>query len=689
MPIKFNSFDKIVIIACLIVIAFCSVYLMDFNYFQDKRNGGEKIGQIKINGQDVRKKINSEYFWQNITGLNQIYHGDSYYAGKKSNATIELDDGTTLQLKENSSVRFINRKNKISIDIVFGQVRVSAATKAITINDCSKEIQIESSKDSSFDVAKGQECGDVKINVNTGRIKMANQIADANIKVNLGTLGQSPLQKAFKFLDRPHNVKGHIQMTTTGGLELVAGWDPMKKASEYEIEVSPDADMKKDTKNYRIKTNQLIVPDVGVEKLYYRVRGNASPENPGEFGSVTTAVVKESLEPPQIQASELKLTSPSELSLNLSWLPAAKAAQYHVEVSESPDFTKPISQDLQTNTAQFVNLNQEMVYFRIRSENKFVKSRFSETTKVALTKENLAVPVVKSKGFEVLSQNELALNFNWKPVEKSNLYQVEVSETADFSKPIVQVVKKPAARFTGLAQTAVYVRVRAENNFSKGKYSEPLLSEFSFNSQSKGQTVTDRCNVLKTEDAGSKKDFEVDWQPVPLASEYKVKVIDKKKANEVSQAQTRKPAGTITLPACGEYEVNVEAFDKSGRKISSEFNATKISYKSTLYLLKPIITEAQKSLNIFFQKGEGRFVWLKWIAEVKPDSFFKVEMATNSAFTENQKTYNVRDNKLLLKSVFQADKYFWRVREQKSGLLSEWSDVAQIKILTKNSDANK
>ena len=88
MAIKFNSFDKIVIIACLIVIAFCSVYLMDFNYFQDKRNGGEKIGQIKINGQDVRKKINSEYFWQNIKGLNQIYHGDSYYAGKKSNATI-------------------------------------------------------------------------------------------------------------------------------------------------------------------------------------------------------------------------------------------------------------------------------------------------------------------------------------------------------------------------------------------------------------------------------------------------------------------------------------------------------------------------------------------------------------------------------------------------------------------------
>lgn len=689
MAIKFNSFDKIVIIVCLIVIAFSSIYLMDFNYFHDNRNGGEKIGQIKINGQDVRKKINSEYFWQNITGLNQIFHGDSYYAGKKSNATIELDDGTTLQLKENSSVRFNNRKNKISIDIVFGQVRVSAATKAITINDCSKEIQIESSKDSSFDVAKGQECGDVKINVNSGRIKMANQIADANIKVNLSTLGQSPLQKTFKFLDRPHNVKGHIQMAAAGGLELVAAWDPMKKATEYEVEVSPEADMKKDAKNYRIKANQLIVPDVGVEKLYYRIRGNASPENPGEFGGVTVAIVEESLEPPQIQTSELKLISPTELSLNLNWLPLAKAAQYHVEVSESPDFTKPISQDSQTATAQFANLTKETLYFRVRSENKFVKSRFSETTKVVLTKENLAVPIVKTKGFEVLSQDELALNLNWKPIEKSNQYQIEVSETSDFAKPVVQVVKKPAARFTGLAQTAVYVRVRAENKFTKGRYSEPLLSEFSYEGQSNGHTVSDRCNVLKTEDAGSKKDFEVDWQPVPLASEYKVKVIDKKKANEISQAQTRKPAGTITVPACGEYDVNVEAFDKSGRKISSEFNATQISYKATLYLLKPVITEAHKSLNIFFQKGEGRFVWLKWVAEVKPDSFFKVEMATNSSFTENQKSYNVRDNKLLLKSIFQADKYFWRVREQKKGLLSEWSDVAQIKILTKNSDVNK
>ena len=689
MAVKFNSFDRIIIIACLIVIALCSFYLMDFNYFQDKRNGLEKIGQIKINGQDVRKKINSEYFWQNITGLNQIFHGDSYFAGKKSNATIELDDGTTLQLKENSSVKFNNQKNKISIDIVFGQVRVSAATKAITINDCNKEIQIESSKDSSFDVAKGRECGDVKINVNSGRIKMANQIADANIKVNLGTLGQSPLQKAFRFLDRPHNVKGHIQIAAAGGLEFVAAWDPMKKATEYEVEVSPDADLKKDSKNYRIKTNQLIVPDIGVEKIYYRVRGNASPENPGEFGSVNAAVVKESLEPPQIQTAELKPSSPSELSLNLNWLPSSKATQYHVEVSESPEFNKPITQDVQTPVVQFTNLTQEMLYFRVRSENKFVKSRFSETTKIAITRENLAVPIVKSKGFEILSQDELALNLNWKPIEKSNQYQIEVSETADFAKPVVQVVKKPAARFTGLAQAAVYVRVRAENKFTKGKYSEPLLSEFSYQGQSKGNALSDRCNVLKTEDTGSKKDFKVDWQPVPLASEYKVKVIDNKKANEVAQTQTRKPAGTITVPACGEYDVNVEAFDKSGRKISSEFNATKISYKATLYLLKPIITEAQKSLNIFFQKGEGRFVWLKWLAEVKPDSFYKVEMATNSAFTENQISYNVRDNKLLLKSVFQADKYFWRVREQKNGLFSEWSDVAQIKILTKNSDASK
>lgn len=688
MVIKFKFIDKIIIFACIVVMAICWVFLSDLNYLRDNRNDSEKIGRININkGQDVRKKIGSDYFWQNIKGLNNIYNGDSFYSGKSSSAVIDLDDGTTLQLKENSSIKFNNKKNKLSIDIVFGQVRVNAKTKSVTINDCSKDIQIDS-LNASFDIEKGTECGDVQIKVKTGRIKLANQIMDTNSKTeSLNLKNRASLDRVLKFMDRPQNVKAYIRMSAEGGLEFAASWDLMTKAADYELEISPDPELKIDMKNYHVKTNSFILPNVVTEQLYYRLRANASDEKLGEFGAVSLAVVKESLETPQIQNTELKTASHKDLSLSLNWLPLVKASQYHVEISDTPDFAKIIEQEVKEARTSFSGLEKTALYVRARAENKYAKSKFSEPVYVTLTKENIPPPQIKSTDFETMGQDELALNLNLQPQDKISQYQVEISETPDFIKPLAQIVKKPSARFSDLQQTAMYVRARAENKFGKSNFSEPILAAFKYEAQSNPDKIlSDECKVLNHTDTGLKKDFTVDWQPVPMAQEYTVKIMDNKKSSQVSQVRTRGPASTVTIPACGEYDINVEAFDKGGRKISSEFNATKIIYKTTLVLLKPIISDAQKNLNIFFQKGEGRFVWLKWLATVKPDSLYRVEMATDINFTENYKKFDVKDNKLLLKSTFQNDTYFWRVREQKPSLFSEWSETAQIKINVKNPD---
>lgn len=605
MEIKFKFIDKIIILISLVVIAVCWAFLSDLNYLHDIKNNGEKIGQITIKGQDVRKKVSSEYFWQNIKGQNNIYNGDSFYAGKNSSAIVDLDDGSTLQIKENSSVKFNNKQSKLSIDIVFGQVKVNAKSKFITVNDCNKDVHIES-LGASFDIDKGRECGDMQIKVKKGRIKMANQLVDADTRMALNAVNNSPsLEKVFKFMDRPQNVKAHIQMAGSGELEFVASWDSVTKASEYELEISSDPTMNSDKKNYHVKENNIILRKIGAERLYYRLRANASESSLGEFSDVDVAVVKESLDAPQLQATELSVLSHNELALSLNWLPAAKASQYQVEISQTADFTKTSVQVVKGFSTKFSGLDQTAVYVRVRAENNFAKSEFSRPVFVTLNKERMSSPQILTADLKMSGQNELALNIDWLPLDKISQYQVEISETPDFIKPIVQVVSVPGVKFSGLKQAALYARVRAENKFIKSDFSEPILVTFKYDAHDNSNKIlSSECTVLNDKEVGSKKDFIVNWQPVPLAQEYTVKVIDNKKSSQVSRMQTRNPASTVTVPACGEYDVQVAAYDKGGRKISSEFKASKIIYKKTIKLLDPVVSEKQKNIDVFFQLEE-------------------------------------------------------------------------------------
>lgn len=679
---KLKLQDKIILICSIVVIAICWFFILNLGYISDLSKENPNIGRARISGPNVRKKEGSEYFWKNIKDSSGIYNGDSYFVGKGSAADIKFNDGSSLKLKENSLVKFDNTKNRLFVDIVFGQVLVDSKFKAISIKDCGKDIQIDS-KNAVFDINKGKECGDLKINVKSGEVKFGDNLVAANTNLNIHKYSsEATLDKVIKFIQRPRNVKGLIRIGGAGGLEFLANWDPVKSANEYELEISPDFKMQGSSLKFTVKTNSFVLPDAKMEKIYYRIRANESTENKGAFGPVETAEVRESLAIPKIETTGFEAPAPGVLSFNLNWLPVEKASQYRIELSPTLDFSKLQTQSVTELKAKFSDIGYAEMYVRLRAENKYAQSEYSQPQHVSL---KLAAPKIKMTYFEATAQNKLALNLNWLPVEKASQYRIEISETADFLNAQSQTIKALKTKFQSLGFTEVYVRARAENRNVNSDYSKP--QRVSFNYEAKAPTdkvLFTKCIVQNRNESGPKKDFVVNWEPVPMADKYSLKIINNKNINQVDTAQSRGPASEITLPACGEYNIKVEAFDKSGRKISSEFNAAKIIYKSTLDLLKPTISATQKNLNIFFQKGLGRFIWLSWRSELKAGSDFIVEVAADVGFKTNYMRYKVRDNKLMLNKKLQSGQYFWRVREQNAELFSEWSDVARIKINADN-----
>lgn len=588
MSNKLKSQDKLILLLCFAVIAICSLLILNPDYLAKSDGEGQKIGSLHVDGSEVRKKISSEYFWQNIMGTNDLRYGDAVFTGNSSTALVEFEDGSSLKLNENSLVKFQNKKNGLSLDLAFGRVQVDSNSKFITITDCGKVMQVESNS-AKFDINKGRECGDVQFVVKSGSVKVANKLVEANTKFNLSASSSaSSLDKLIKLIERPRNLKARIQRLKSGEFEFIANWDPVTKAKDYELEISTDAELKTEKKSYLVKVNSASLP-VSATKIYYRLRANESAEPAGEFSYIESAEFVESMLAPQIKKTKFDTQGLNKLTLRLGWLPSDNASKYHVEISDSADF-----KDVQAQTVEGVE-----------------------------------------------------------------------------------------ARFLNLDRTAVYARVRAESPYGKSEYSVPILASFKYEVlNSKDKVLSKKCMVNSYTEAGPTEEFNVDWLPVPMAKDYLVKIVDQKKSIAVSRFQSRGPASSVTIPGCGEYDIQVEAYDKAGRKISSEFNATKIIYNTTLALMKPILSDSAKNMNIFVQKGVGRFVWLKWRAEKRAGSFYKLEIATDEDFKTNYKQFGVKDNKLLLKSEFKTGQYFWRVRQQNSELTSEWSETGKVKVTT-------
>ena len=776
---KLKAKDKLILFFCLSIIALCWFLIFNLDYIRKSENDNVRIGKVKAKGQDVRKKIGSEYFWNNITGSSGIHRGDSLFAGEKSSALIEFDNGDSLTLKENSLVKFENKKDTLSIDISFGQMQVVSKTKFITVKDCGKDILIEA-ENANFGIDKGRDCGDVQIKVKSGEVKLENKLISSKSDIQTIKLKQPKteisVEKIVKVLERPRNIKAHIQLEKNNKLNFIANWDTVQKATQYELELSPDSNLQTETQTFVTKDNKFILENIKSEFLYYRLRANESPENTGIYSPIAKAVIKEI---PQNLKGHIQLTKNNELefistwdsiqntkeyeieissdpqmlvdkqkhismnnNLNLinikseklyyrvrankssddkgiyspiavantkysprnihahiqllknnknnelefiaNWDPVEKAQNYEIEISPDQLMQNEIEKHLTTtNSFQLQNIKHETLYYRVRANESAEEVGVFSEKAIATVKESLVPPEIKNASFEVESPNTLALNLGWSSVEKANKYRIEISETKDFKKIKTQTLPHLNTKFKTLEHTSAFVRVRAENKYVQSDFSTPKLVSFTHeNISSNNKVITKKCMVKNLNESGTKDDFQVEWQPIPMAEEYSIKVLDHKKLNQVTELRSRQPASLVTIPACGEYDVKVEAYDKSGRKISSEFDASKILYKTTLALLKPVIYEAEKGMDIFFQKGVGRFIWLKWNGVVRSDNFYKVEIASDREFKSNFQQYDVKDNKLLLKSKLQSGEYFWRVREYRADLFSEWSDVAKIRVIS-------
>ncbi|MES2803519.1 MAG: hypothetical protein V4654_13580 [Bdellovibrionota bacterium] len=278
---------------------------------------------------------------------------------------------------------------------------------------------------------------------------------------------------------------------------------------------------------------------------------------------------------------------------------------------------------------------------------------------------------------------------SWMQVENAKEYILETADNPEFTNPVVTRTPASISKIENLTGDQVYYRLKTVgNNNATSEYSKTGKIHLVYPSiKLKDEKIVYDYIAKDSKDLGKPKNFNVHWSDVPNADKYVVEV-DSEDGN-FSKAQSytvRTPASAVTIPGQGKFKYRVTAYNSAERKISSTNKMGEILYNRLFDMKTPVIEKTASNLQFFFQKGLGKYIWLKWMApENKKSDKFRVEISKDENFSNLFKSYSTNKNKVLVQEKLPAGQYFWRVRAESGEdkeQVSDWSKPAYLEINT-------
>ena len=277
----------------------------------------------------------------------------------------------------------------------------------------------------------------------------------------------------------------------------------------------------------------------------------------------------------------------------------------------------------------------------------------------------------------------------WEPVEDADEYILEVATEPSFKNAQTFKTMETQKVIKVKGEEKVFYRLRSSAfDDRKSEYSKTATIEYNYPSISlKTKNQNYDYFATSSKDIGKEKDFSVDWTEVPNAEKYVVEVDSNPDFKNPQKIVTRSPSSVIKVPSQGKYNYRVSAYNAKDRQISSSTDVGEIVYNRIFNIQAPLIEKSYQAMTYFFQKGLGKFIWLKWSGPTtSKSSKYRVEIARDAEFKSVYKSYSTPKNKILLQDELNKGLYFWRVRTETvtngQPQFSDWSNHASIEINT-------
>ncbi|XDD44880.1 FecR domain-containing protein [Leptospira sp. WS39.C2] len=404
------------------------------------------IGVITFKNKTVLRKYNDAVVWDLIDSKTEVKNRDTIRTEGLSDAILTLNDGTKINISENSMILLDLSDKNININFAYGSFEAARIAG------------------SSGDVKMNITAGDKTVEVKSGDVKLDKTRAELNIKVDQGeakltsngkeeTIGKDQVAnvseagvKVAKQLFRLVYPEDRKNILSESGTERVtfsiSGWnsDSVKRSSPI-LEVSLFPDFSKSLVKEKL-TSASITKKFEVGSYYWRV----SYIEPNKQSKAVTEIFQFRI----LNNPSLKLLSPKngEIFNYSSEIPVVRFvwnvldlySSYTVQIARDSSFTDIVSlKQTQNQSLAFDSLKEGTYFAKIKAKSNLpgLEERTTSVVSFQIQKKTNSSPpelLEPNKGKVIAEeQTKSQLFFSWKDDKDFDSFQWELSQDSNFS----------------------------------------------------------------------------------------------------------------------------------------------------------------------------------------------------------------------------------------------------------------
>ncbi|MNJ94674.1 bacterial transduction protein [compost metagenome] len=707
MP-TFGRTEKTIFFGAVIVLMVFSYFLYDDSLLfpREQNSQLELIGAVYNSQNDVRRKNVDTFSWLPADNKDKVFQNDSIFTGDRSEAAIQLQDGSLIHIRPNSLITLNVKNGQMSLDLRYGDlVGELAQGSSLTVKSGAEEFKLEndpSTQEKSKIEFKKSHSGNVDLKLLSGQAALNKKAITKGAALNISKTGQvQTVQKPVVTLntEAPHDF---LRINPDDPLPF--DWKSTGDVSRFELETSADEKFSSiATSQYSNETKASVIDPLQTGEYFWRVKaydknGEVAVVTPPAKFSVSQLQAPQIINP-EIQA-ELNLevaqpkTGPLLTSAQIQWKAMRQLQSFTWQLATDAEFTNVVKEDTTTALeAATPPLESGAYWVRVRGTTQGQNvSAWSEPVPFALSltvqkgTERPTAPILVSKSvtFKSPAPNDRnpataqAPTLQWKPVNKSATYILQIAKDMTFENSARYELKSVKADWSQYRPGKFFFRVYAKN--PNGLISE--ASEVGVLDITASSPQLHSFDVVRGVGAtATPREVPISWTEIPFAKSYLVQMDKSEDFSSPTQLEYTSTSGKITVPEPGKYRVRVQALDEDNKPVTDFSNIEEVLYSFRSPLGSPTLAEPFNNASIFLQKEMEPFIWLEW-KKVKGATSYKVEVSDRSDFSRILISKTLPGNRFLIKERVPLGKIFWRVRaeskdDQES---SDWASQREFTI---------
>ncbi|MDA3899923.1 MAG: hypothetical protein PF637_05320 [Spirochaetes bacterium] len=443
---KLRKNDSLFFTVCILILVIASLRLCQDIRQTYVRDTTEQIGTITFKKRIAERKFTSQVLWGSVENHSPVYNYDSIRTDFDSIATVNLDDGTAIELGENTLVVLSMRNNELSINMEGSSLNLirdlsgskGALTSSVTV--ISGDTTVSMREGSLLFSGDGSGTGFTGIDVASGEAEIVvdgKTIVLANDRAfRADGDGETRAIQIAYTLSTPK--ASAVFITAESVLPVVFSWKPEDDLSKNLI-IARDPLFKKIsvTRDVTSETSTEISVEPG--SYFWKIVGSGKESRVSRF-----TVLKDKASLPLMPPKKKKINAVSEKPLvSFNWTKSDYATNYQIEIFSDADLKNRVLTLPSRGTAISTDkLGGGTYYWRVKNDYGHLyggENLTGKTSQFTIVQESgLSKPDPVSRRDEVERISRLALKekkqaLYWHSKSGVDYYTVEISTDENFT----------------------------------------------------------------------------------------------------------------------------------------------------------------------------------------------------------------------------------------------------------------